>query len=316
MPESFPFMIYSGLLTGEHREKIGPAIWEFLWCISKTTREIKEDDENWGIVLGGKPVKHAEIADDLGTNERTIRRNMARLKEEGYIDTVRAPYGEIIRVRNSKKFIQNRTDKNGLSPPDRTKMSDPDCPHLSNRTDKNGLSPDKNVRSNKDIISDIKKINNAVVVEEANAAENKLRIDKEGVLTARQGAVPATSELGADTIQKQISESNYRQTVADRYIFRRGKGLQLSPLDEESLDELLVEGIPIDTALDGIEKAFNDYKPLHKRDRIHSLSYCLSIIYDLHYKKTRKIRKNGGASLASVRESDSRPFDKSEYFSL
>ena len=114
MPESFYFPTYIGLLSKEHRERIGPALWEFLWFISKTTRDVAEDDETWGIVLGGKPIKQSDIADDMGVSESTVKRNISRLKQFGYIEAKRAPYGEIYRVKNSKKF-KKRKVKNDLS---------------------------------------------------------------------------------------------------------------------------------------------------------------------------------------------------------
>jgi hypothetical protein len=154
MPESFYFPVYSGLLTAQHREKIGPAIWEFLWLVSKVTKEVQEEGETWGIVLGGRPVKIAEIVADLGGNERSIRRNLAKLKEHGYIDSKRAPYGEIFRVRKSKKFIHSRVDKNVLSDTERPGKNDHSVP--TERTFFVGRS-DKNVRCNKDI-KDIKNI--------------------------------------------------------------------------------------------------------------------------------------------------------------
>jgi DNA-binding transcriptional ArsR family regulator len=154
MPESFYFPVYSGLLTAQHREKIGSAIWEFLWLISKVTKEIEEEGETWGIVLGGKPVKIAEIVADLGGNERNIRRNLAKLKEHGYIESKRAPYGEIFRVRKSKKFAHQRSDKNVLSDTERPDKNDRSTP--TDRTFFVGRS-DKNVRCNKDI-KDIKNI--------------------------------------------------------------------------------------------------------------------------------------------------------------
>ncbi|KYD12412.1 helix-turn-helix domain-containing protein [Saccharococcus caldoxylosilyticus] len=154
MPESFYFPVYSGLLTAQHREKIGSAIWEFLWLISKVTKEVQEEGETWGIVLGGRPVKIAEIVADLGGNERNIRRNLAKLKEHGYIESKRAPYGEIFRVRKSKKFNHSRVDKNVLSDTERSDKNDHSAP--TERTFFVGRS-DKNVRCNKDI-KDIKNI--------------------------------------------------------------------------------------------------------------------------------------------------------------
>ncbi|NUK29492.1 hypothetical protein HT574_05110 [Parageobacillus sp. VR-IP] len=154
MPESFYFPVYSGLLTAQHREKIGSAIWEFLWLIFKVTKEVQEEGETWGIVLGGRPVKIAEIVADLGGNERNIRRNLAKLKEYGYIESKRAPYGEIFRVRKSKKFVHQRPDKSVLSDTERSDKNDHSSP--TDRTFFVGRS-DKNVRCNKDI-KDIKNI--------------------------------------------------------------------------------------------------------------------------------------------------------------
>lgn len=168
MSDSFYFPVFSGLLTNEHKNKIGSALWEFLWLISKTTKEVVEDGETVGIVLGGKPVKVSEVVQDLGSNERTIRRNLTKLKDSGYIESTRTPYGEVFKVKNSKKFVRNRvknnkpkkqgvsdmkkgTDKNVLSQNeesgqklhrDRTKMSE--------RTDENVLS-NKIERIEKDI---------------------------------------------------------------------------------------------------------------------------------------------------------------------
>lgn len=125
MPESFFFPTYIGLLSQEHRERIGPALWEFLWFISKTTRDITDKDETWGIVLGGKPIKQSDIADEMGVSESTVKRNIARLKQYGYVEAKRAPYGEIYRVRNSKKFKKKRKVKNDLSEPrDRSHMTE------------------------------------------------------------------------------------------------------------------------------------------------------------------------------------------------
>jgi DNA-binding transcriptional ArsR family regulator len=114
MPKSFYFPIHSGILTPHHKEKIGPALWEFLWLISKTTKEIDENGEKIGIVLGGRPIKFSEIAEDLGSSESTVKRNIARLKEQNYIEVKRAPYGDIYFIKKSKKFYKRQT-KNDLS---------------------------------------------------------------------------------------------------------------------------------------------------------------------------------------------------------
>ncbi|WP_176705861.1 hypothetical protein [Paenibacillus hemerocallicola] len=132
----------------EHRERIGPAIWEFLWLIDRTTtEEVDDNGERWGLVLGGVPVKHEQIAHELGSSERTVKRNLARLKDEMYISSIRAPYGEIIRVAKNKKQVGERSAKYGLSPPrERTKMAYLDeemgqkWPISAERSAKSGLS--------------------------------------------------------------------------------------------------------------------------------------------------------------------------------
>ena len=112
MSDSRYFPTHVGLLNPQHFEKIGPALWEFLWLVAKTTKEITVNGETIGIVLGGRPIKNAEIAESLGTSLRSTERNISRLKKYEYINTKRTPYGNIFEVRNSKKFYKNRTAKN------------------------------------------------------------------------------------------------------------------------------------------------------------------------------------------------------------
>ncbi|GIO13563.1 phage-like element PBSX protein XkdB [Cohnella xylanilytica] len=164
--------VSSGLF--EHKDRIGPAIWEFLWCIdSITDEEIDEAGERWGIVHGGAPIKHERIASEIGTSERTVKRNMAILKAEHYITSIRVPYGEIIKVRKNKKEVRKRSAKNGTSlPTDRPEMAHlsdrevpnmaylppsdvPDLASLSERSAKNGTS-------NKDF-KDLKDLNLAAI---------------------------------------------------------------------------------------------------------------------------------------------------------
>ncbi|MFC4387500.1 conserved phage C-terminal domain-containing protein [Gracilibacillus marinus] len=156
MSDSFFFPVFSGILTPYHIERIGPALWEFLWLVSKTTKEVTENNETIGIVLGGKPVKLKDVANELGRSERTVKRNVSRLKEYEYILTTRTPYGEVYKVRNSKKFTKKRSAKNGTSEKEgEVPNMSREVPHLSKRSAKNGTS-------NKDI-KDIKDINNIYV---------------------------------------------------------------------------------------------------------------------------------------------------------
>lgn len=111
LKKSWPFPVYSGLLQNSHRKKIGEAIWEFLWCIDKTTVE----EKGIGWVLGKKPVKIDEISDDLGESRSTVQRHLDALKRHHYITVIRASRGIVIGVLKSKKW----PGKADLSPHER-----------------------------------------------------------------------------------------------------------------------------------------------------------------------------------------------------
>ena len=75
--QSHPLPVWNGIL--DHRERLGGAIWEFLWCLDKITVE----KEGVGIVLGGKPIKVEEIVADIpGSDCETVRLHMIHLQEQ------------------------------------------------------------------------------------------------------------------------------------------------------------------------------------------------------------------------------------------
>ncbi|WP_379136047.1 hypothetical protein [Paenibacillus sp. sgz500958] len=119
----------------QHYKQIGSALWLFAWCISSTTAEIEDDGIIMGIVLGGKPMKLSEIGEKFGVNDKTVSRWISDLQDHDYIRTTRAPRGLILKVKNSKKNLLNRSDKNVLSlNSDQTKMS------VHNASDKTFMS--------------------------------------------------------------------------------------------------------------------------------------------------------------------------------
>ncbi|GKU81230.1 phage-like element PBSX protein XkdB [Niallia sp. NCCP-28] len=132
--------------------------------IAKTTKEVKDEDgETWGIVLGGKPIKLSEIAEEIGSSERTIQRNIVRLKKFGYIKATKAPYGDIFKVKNSKKFYKNRHDKSVV----------PD----SKRHDKSGMSLEE--RDDKYGMSEPRDTTDLVERHDKSGMSNKIKKDKE-----------------------------------------------------------------------------------------------------------------------------------------
>jgi DNA-binding FadR family transcriptional regulator len=111
---SHPIYVWNGLLEAKHREKIGPALWEFLWCVDRITQE----RDGIGLVLGGQPVNFQKIADRFGVNEHTIRSHFEVLEAGGYIERVRTPRGYSVRVLNSAKFAQRKTPSDRHKTPD------------------------------------------------------------------------------------------------------------------------------------------------------------------------------------------------------
>jgi hypothetical protein len=97
---SYAIPVWSGLISVKHRQAMGISVWMFLWCLDRITR----DENGWGLVLGGKPVKDEEIARRLGLHKNSIHRDRDTLIRGNYVEAIRTPYGFRYRVRNSRKF--------------------------------------------------------------------------------------------------------------------------------------------------------------------------------------------------------------------
>lgn len=119
---------------------------------------------------------------------------------------------------------------------------------------------------------------------------NVVDTNDEGILLTRQDTVPVTPETNTDFAQVEISSevNDYRNAVANKYLQRRGKGLQISMTDEMEINDFLKHQVLTQTVLDGIDKAFDSFKPKHIRDEIRSLKFCSPFIYSLHASKQNK----------------------------
>lgn len=93
------FYVSEGLLTSNHKKRIGSSIWEFLWLISHETKMA-------GKVLNGSPITVSRIAQELGNTTRTTRRNLDNLELQGYITRKRKTPGQIYSysITHSKKW--------------------------------------------------------------------------------------------------------------------------------------------------------------------------------------------------------------------
>jgi hypothetical protein len=122
--DSHPIPLWNGVF--EHYDRIGDALWEFLWCIDAITKE----EDGIGLVLGGAPVKLKRIVADLKADKETVRRHLKNLADENYIRVRRTPYGQIIEVLNSKKFgiWHKEKPQNAVSPHVEKLIHEPEKP--------------------------------------------------------------------------------------------------------------------------------------------------------------------------------------------
>lgn len=117
-PRTFRIPVSTALF--EDCAKLGSAIWLLLHYIDRTTEEVPQPGGTLiGRVLGGKPVCDAEAAARLHCSVKTIRRWRRTLERAGHIRRRRTPFGAVIEVVNSQKWL-GRRDKSVPSESPRT----------------------------------------------------------------------------------------------------------------------------------------------------------------------------------------------------
>lgn len=144
--KTFRIPVSTGIF--DHCLRIGGAIWLLLFCIDRTTEEVRMPDGRYtGRVLGGRPLRDAEVAAIFGCSTRTVMRWRRRLTRGGYIRSRRTPYGSVIEVVNSQKWPGGRLDKTASSEVTKT---DRVMPKTSYGYAKNGNSSYRNRRNEED----------------------------------------------------------------------------------------------------------------------------------------------------------------------
>jgi hypothetical protein len=96
--KSFRIPISSGIF--EHCPNMLDAVWLFMWYIDRTT----EEDDGEGLVLGGMPIVDSKPASTLQVPVKKVRKWRLHLGNNGYIRTLRTPYGHVITLLKSKKW--------------------------------------------------------------------------------------------------------------------------------------------------------------------------------------------------------------------
>lgn len=109
--KGFYIDVSNGLLKNGHRQRMGEAVWEFMWCLDHIT---KIDEDGYGWVLGGKTINLKHIADGyyrkdgewvsgFKVHKTTVSRNLNHLQNEQYIEIIRQHDGIVIKVLKAKK---------------------------------------------------------------------------------------------------------------------------------------------------------------------------------------------------------------------
>jgi len=116
---TFSLPISSGILA--HCQRIGIALWVFLWMIDRTTKEVPTTDGYAdGLVYDGKAISAHVIATDLGMKTRTVHSHIELLVAAGYLRRidhgVGMPSGYTV-VRSKKwKNPRRKTAGGSLNP--------------------------------------------------------------------------------------------------------------------------------------------------------------------------------------------------------
>lgn len=100
--------IKNNLLEKKHHQSMGVAVWLYMWLIDHMT-SINED--GLGKVLGGKPIKYEDVTKDLELNQKTYSRHVVMLRNGGYINTLRTPYGIVFTVNKAFKRFGKKTER-------------------------------------------------------------------------------------------------------------------------------------------------------------------------------------------------------------
>lgn len=158
--KGFGIYVKNNLLEPKHIENMDAAVWLYLWLLDKMT---SVNENGIGKVLGGAPITYSQIHEELGLTERTYQRWISKLRDTGYIRTLRTPYGLVITVNKAEKiFTSKRTAKSGgtkelKDTPKVAELVKRDTPNMAERTAKSGAAPAKYGRSNKDNTKTIQK---------------------------------------------------------------------------------------------------------------------------------------------------------------
>lgn len=125
--KGFGIYVKNNLLEPKHIEAMGASVWMYMWLLDKMT---SVNENGIGKTLGGQPITFDMVEAELGISVRTYRRWVDQLRDAGYVQTLRTPYGLVITVNKAEKPFKKRSAKSGAS----KKLNDvPEVTHPDNR---------------------------------------------------------------------------------------------------------------------------------------------------------------------------------------
>ncbi|WP_169907703.1 replication protein [Priestia abyssalis] len=95
-------------------------------------------------------------------------------------------------------------------------------------------------------------------------------------------------EINKEEEEESLNNHDAFQKIADKFIQRRARGLVLSKKDEESINRLLEDDIPLDKILFLIDTVFDEYKSKHRLDYIAKFEYVEKGVLDRYHNEKKK----------------------------
>ncbi|MDD3926360.1 MAG: HTH domain-containing protein [bacterium] len=213
--------ISNGILDPKHVNQIGQSLWVFMWMIDKTIGEYDDNGLRYGKVLNGKAFTTGALASELGIDERTVRRYIARLKKYEYITVKKTRYGMVAEVTKSKKW---RTDKNGrtdISSQDKNGRTD--CPDRTNLT----ARPDKNGRTYTDSTSTSTSTDSTVQKNTVKKVDGLGEVVDHYCETVKRVTVSGTDrQLIIDLLNDGVTTELMKRIITERTAAYKGDGIK------------------------------------------------------------------------------------------
>ncbi len=110
--------------------------------------------------------------------------------------------------------------------------------------------------------------------------KNEKNIDEYAHAVGESDGVPLTGHEGDRPLTEGGGEISHTPSMEleNRFIQLRGKGLGLSALDYQAIDQVIDSGIPLEDALHFTKECFEQYQPRFPGDTISSFKYCAKYI--------------------------------------